>query len=98
MLACVPKVKETYSSMKTLFDLIRVNDILFKFLADFKLLLIVNGLQTSTASYPCPYCRVKLRTLRGKHEPVEAQVGGTYTDIKCGQMRTYGDIRKSYER
>ena len=63
--------------MKTLFDLIRVNDIPLKFLADFKLLLIVNGLQTATASYPCPYCQVKLRTLRGKNEQVEAQGDGS---------------------
>ncbi|CAH1104321.1 unnamed protein product [Psylliodes chrysocephalus] len=64
MLAIVPKIKETYENLKVLFDLTQLNNVLFKFVADFKLLLIVNGQQTATSTYPCPYCFVTLDELR----------------------------------
>ena len=66
MLAIVPKVKETYENMKVLFDLIQINGISFNFVSNFKLMLIVNGMQTATSTYPSPYCFVKLRNLRGQ--------------------------------
>ena len=50
--------------MKILFELTNINNIPFKFVADFKLLLIVNGEQTATSAYSCPYCFVSLRDLR----------------------------------
>ena len=58
MLCCVPEVKESYENMKILFELTQLNKIPYKFVADFKLTLIVNGLQTATASYPSPVCYV----------------------------------------
>lgn len=54
LLCIVPSIKETYNNIKILFDLIRINDISFKFVSDFKVLLIINGQQTATSSFPCP--------------------------------------------
>ena len=65
MLCCVPNVNESYENMKILFELTKLNNIPYKFVADFKLTLIVNGLQTATSSYPSPVCFVSLNCLRG---------------------------------
>ena len=43
ILCIVPKVSESYDNLKILIDLTKLNDILFRFVADFKLLLTVNG-------------------------------------------------------
>lgn len=43
MLCIVPDVKESYANLKILLDLTKINDIPFKFISDFKLLLIING-------------------------------------------------------
>lgn len=64
MLAVVPNIKETYDNIKLLFDLIQINNIPFKFVSDFKVILIVNGQQTASSSYPSPYCFVSLDDLR----------------------------------
>ena len=50
LLAIVPECRETYGNIKTLFDLTSLNKISFLFVADFKLLLICLGCQTTTAS------------------------------------------------
>lgn len=60
LLCITPDIKETHANMNILFDLTNINNIPFKFVADFKLLLIVNGQQTATSAYPCPYCFVSL--------------------------------------
>ena len=109
MLCTVPDVAETYENMKKLFDLIQINCIPFKFIADFKMILIVNGLQTASSSYPSPYCLVKLRTLRGKedleegngeHDDIDEEVdeNDVVLDKLCNGQRTYGDIRRSHEK
>ena len=49
LLCVVPGMKETYSNIQTLFELTKINNIPFKFAADFKVILMVNGLQTATA-------------------------------------------------
>lgn len=85
LLCVVPKVKESYDNMKLLFDLTQINKISFKFVSDFKLLLIVNGQQTATASYPCPFCFISLNDLRDKK------------DVDLG-LKTYGDLDKDYKK
>ena len=64
IICIVPQIKETYDNVKLLFDLIKINNISFKFIWDFKLLLIVNGQQTATSIFLYPYCFVSLRNLR----------------------------------
>lgn len=66
LLAVVPKIKETHENIKLLFDLIQINKIPFKFASDFKVILIINGQQTASSTYPCPYCFVTLEDLRNK--------------------------------
>ena len=58
ILALVPDIKETHRNIHTLFDIINLNNIEYKIVADFKAMLITLGLQTSTATYPCPFCIV----------------------------------------
>ncbi|CAH0555061.1 unnamed protein product [Brassicogethes aeneus] len=60
LLGIVPWIKETYDNFKILVELTKLNEIPFKFLGDLKLVLLVNGQQTATASYTCPYCFVTL--------------------------------------
>ena len=102
MLCTVPEVAETYANMKILFDLIKINSIPFKFISDFKLMLIVNGMQTASSTWPSPYCYVKLRTLRGlPEESIEDEEEPGYkkdvvVDKLCNGLRTYGDLRKSH--
>ena len=55
LLAVVPDIKETYSNVSLIFELINLNRLHFKIVADFKLQLIVLGLQTATATHPCGY-------------------------------------------
>lgn len=64
ILCIVPDVKETYNNLKKLFDLTKINNLSYKLVADFKLLLIVNGQQTASASFPCPYCFIELKSLK----------------------------------
>lgn len=72
MLCIVPEIKETYENVAQIFNLIQINDIPFKFSSDFKILLIVNGMQTACSTYPSPYCFVTLNSLRENNE------NGTY--------------------
>lgn len=64
ILCMVPKVSETHDNLKILFELIKLNNISFKFTADLKLLLTAIGQLTATASYPCPYCFISLDKLK----------------------------------
>lgn len=88
MLGIVPQIKESYENVKKLFDLIQINDIPFKFVSDFKLLLIINGQQTATATFPCPYCFVTLKQLKTRDELERDEQNLT--------LKTYGDLRKDY--
>ena len=56
LLAIVPAVIEDHHNMQILSNLIIVDDISFLYVADFKLLLITIGKQTSRAMQPCAYC------------------------------------------
>lgn len=102
MLCTVPQIEETYDNVKILFDLTKLNNIPFKFASDFKLLLIVNGQQTASASFPCPYCFVPLTNLRNKKED---EIVCDYSD-DCGcpvhevssELKTYGHLKKDYDK
>lgn len=106
LLCIVPNIKETYENLDILFELTKVNDIPCKFLADFKLLLTVNGMQTASASYPCPYCFITLQDLRAfQDEPSDnsskPSTSNTPHDIEPGKeerLKTYGDLRADYEK
>ncbi|CAH1109213.1 unnamed protein product [Psylliodes chrysocephalus] len=92
MLAIVPKIKETYENLKVLFDLTQLNNVPFKFVAYFKLLLIVNGQQTATSTYPCPYCFVTLDELR--YRDLEERNVMPSADI----LKTYGHLKDDHSR
>lgn len=105
LLAIVPDAKETYANVKLLFELSNLNNIPFKFVADFKLLLIINGQQTASAMYPCPYCFVSLKDLRNTEESdlVEqnnaAASSSANIEINSSKrLKTYGDLRKDFEK
>ena len=66
MLCTVPDVPENHANMQILFRLTQLNNIPYIFVADFKLLLIVLGLQTAVSSYPCPYCEIHLKEMRDR--------------------------------
>lgn len=106
ILCIVPKIKETYDNVKLLFDLTQVNDISFKFVCDFKLLLIINGQQTATAMYPCPYCFISLHDLKECNEILQVDSSAA-SSSSCAEnvennnflrLKTYGDLRKDYEK
>ena len=92
MVCTVPDVKETWKNMELLFSLSKLNNIPYKFVSDYKLLLICLGLQTAVSSFPSPYCHVSLRTLRNKAEPDVVDGKG------CGDPRTFGSLRKDHEK
>lgn len=104
---CPYSVKETYQNIKHLFELTSINNIPFKFVSDFKLILIVNGLQTASVSYPSPYCFVTLKSLRDRsHHNIinddqddDGEVNNNMNiSDTCMKLRTYGDLKESYGR
>ena len=70
ILALVPDIKETHRNIHTLFDIVNINNIEYKIVADYKAMLITLGLQTSTATYPCPFCIVHKDDLAQESENV----------------------------
>lgn len=103
LLAVVPDVKESYENVQALFNLTNVNCIPFKLLSDFKLLLIVNGQQTATSMYPCPYCFISLKELKENEEDDstdseqddESNAGSKCLKASnaCLRLKTYGDLK-----
>ena len=89
ILCIVPKISETYDNLKTLVDLTKLNKIPFRFIADFKLILIVNNQQTASSTYPCPYCFVTLQCLRCRTNDEQSN---NYDNT----LKTYGDLRRDY--
>lgn len=87
MICIVPDIKESYENVKQLFDLVKLNDISFKFVCDFKLLLIINGQQTASSTFPCPYCTISLQELRNFHE---------INDNESKPLKTYKDLNDDY--
>ena len=66
--------------------------ICYLFVADSKLLLICTGCQTSSASYPCPYCHVPLREITSS---VYVTVEDLHEDL--WEERTFGKLEASYD-
>lgn len=109
LLCVVPDIKETYENVKILFNLIKIKNISFKFVADFKLLLIINGQQTASAMFPCPYCFVSLKDLK---EPDTLEQVETNDAVAQGSssgadnlqnhnpmtLKTYGDLKNDFEK
>lgn len=87
LLCVVPQVKETYENMKLLFELIGINKIPFRFVSDLKLLLILIGQQTATATYPCPYCCISLTDLRNKSN-----------SIKTSDLKTFKNLNDDFQK
>lgn len=79
-----------------MFELTRVNEIPFKFRGDFKIVLLINGQQTATSTYPCPYCFVTLKDLRRQNK-LRSGSGNSESSGKVPTLKTYGDLKKSYE-
>ena len=65
-LAFVPDIKETHANLNLIFELTRLNDIPFKLVADYKVVLIMEGCPTATSTYTCPFCFVTLQDLADK--------------------------------
>ena len=84
LLAVVPDIKETHNNISVIFDLIGLNNIAFKIVSDFKLQLLVLGLQTATSIHPCGYCLISQSEL--KKRKIEA-VG----------ERTFGSLKSDHE-
>ena len=83
LLAVVPDIKETYSNVSLIFELINLNRLHFKIVADFKLQLIVLGLQTATATHPCGYCLISKQDLQQRNVDFTAK------------ERTFGSLKDS---
>ena len=87
-----------------MFDLTKINNIPFKFAADFKLLIIINGQQTASATFSCPYCFVTLGHLRSFQNPTNemielAKLIKDDLDVENPiRLKTYGDLRRDYEK
>jgi hypothetical protein len=92
IIAVVPDCKETHANMSILFDITKLNRISFLFVADGKLLLICNGCQTSSASYPCPYCHVPLREITST-----VDVTGEDLPEDLWEERTFGKLEASHD-
>ena len=89
MLCVVPNIKETHNNIQFLFELTKLNNLSFKFVADFKIILLVNGHQSASSMYPCPYCFVPKNDFRKElFKPQEEQP----------ELKTYGDIQKFYQK
>lgn len=76
-----------------LFDLTKINNISFKFSSDLKVLPMINGQQTATSSFPCPYCFVSLQYLETKTEEFRPQI-----EEEVFELKNYGDLKKDYEK
>ena len=93
LLAIIPDCKETHKNMKVLCELTLLNKISFLFVCDFKLLLICPGCQTATATYPCPYCHVRLREMTSSVD----ETGEGLSEDLC-EERTFGTLQESHDK
>ena len=66
ILACVPKIPETYN-MSVLIYLIQLNDIEYKLSQDLKLTNIVIGIMSHSSKYPCPYRECSKDVITGEY-------------------------------
>ena len=61
VLACVAGIPESHENLKIIVDKLKINDFShpFKIVSDFKLINMMNGLQSGSSTYPCPYGKCK---------------------------------------
>ena len=88
LLAIVPEIKETHKNLKIIFDLIKLNNISFNIVSDYKVQLIILGLQTATSSFPCPYCYVTLSEL--------ADLRYSEENLEPKKERTFGSLQEDH--
>ena len=93
MLCIVPDIKETYDNVEMLFELIKINDISFKFVSDFKLLLIINGQQMATSMCPCPYSFLSSQDLR--RNSAEKNVPN---ESILPVLKNFGDLKEDHKK
>lgn len=105
----VVDVQESWGNLKKLWDLAAIEKISYLLSSDFKLTLSALGLQTATSMYPCPYCLVSLRQLRGLEDiPEDEEILEELNDQELlstedvlkttFEERTFGHIRKDVAR
>lgn len=109
LLCIVPKIKETYYNLNVLFHLINLNNIPCKFASDFKVILIINGQQTATATYPCPFCLITSTDMDLEYDATESDdnescyfnvesFGDVSVRENCLKLKTFGDLRESHKK
>ena len=64
----------------------------FKYVANFKLILLVNGMQTVTSTNPCPYCFVCVNDLENRKELIKCELDGKL------QLKAYGNLKEDCNR
>ena len=69
-----------------------MNKISFILAVDFKLLLIVLGLQNAVSTYPCPYCHISLNDLRNLNKILYDK------EFETPRDRTFGNLKYDYDR
>lgn len=103
LLCTVPNIKETYENVKLLFELTNLDNLSCKFVSDFKLMLMVNGQQTATSMYPCPYCHISLSELRNVKlidSKISSEIVSENKDTQGVRLKpkTFGDLKEDYQK
>ena len=96
LVAHVPDVKESWENCKALWDLAEINQISYLLVADIKLTLTVLGLQTASSMFPCPYCFISLKELRGLTD-IDKPDDGKVQDLIFGE-RTFGKLKEDHQK
>lgn len=107
MLCVAVGIKESYSNLRQLFHLTKVNNIPFKFASDFKVMLLAIGQQTASAMFPCPFCFISLGLMKEgdcgnkNFDNSDSEfTGEKILDVgeNCLKLKTFGDLRESYQK
>lgn len=96
LLSVAPGIKETYDNIHLLVELTNLNNISFQFFADFKVLLLVNGQKTASATFACPYSCITLKELHDSKEILDESI--EEDDDESTELKTYGDLKKDYHK
>ena len=92
LLAIVPDIDESHSNLETIIKKTELNKISFILAVDFKLLLIVLGLQNAVSTYPCPYCLISLNDIRNLNKVLYDE------EFETPQDRTFGNLKYDCHR
>ena len=93
----MPDIDESHSNLETIIKKTELNKISFILAADFKLLLIVLGLQNAVSTYPCPYCLISLNDIRNMNkvlydEEFETPQDRTFRNLKYDCQKFHGEF------